>query len=132
MSQRDWTPETHFQFPNYFRNIVRTMLILSLKDHDGNPLFPEYPLYKLPREILFQILRFASWGVLVEFPSDIDDYLRQIPFGHWEFAVADLRRLVETEKKISKRFLAILPQYWRDHFEQNLFRVSHEKILANS
>lgn len=66
-TQKKWKPSKHHRFPLYIQNIVRTLMILSLKDPITlEPRYPQCLFYKLPRDILYQIIN-----------SVVEDY--QIP-----------------------------------------------------
>jgi len=51
----DWSYNTHRYYPNQFRDVVKTILLMSLCDNSGRPHHPETPFWRLPKEILFHI-----------------------------------------------------------------------------
>jgi hypothetical protein len=54
-----WTPTIHPLFPLKFRQLVKAILMLGAKRQDGTPYYPQTHFYKLPNEILVQILQYA-------------------------------------------------------------------------
>jgi hypothetical protein len=54
-----WTPSIHSLFPMEFRQFVKVVLMLGAKRQDGTPYYPQTHFYKLPKEILFEILQYA-------------------------------------------------------------------------
>jgi hypothetical protein len=55
-----WTPSTHSLFPVQFRQVVKAVLMLGAKRQDGTPYYPQTHFYKLPKDVLFLILQFAT------------------------------------------------------------------------
>jgi hypothetical protein len=58
-----WTPSLHSLYPRKFRQMVKTVLILTAKRQDGTPYYPEAHFYKLPKDLLFQILQYAAFSL---------------------------------------------------------------------
>jgi hypothetical protein len=54
-----WTPSTHSFFPLKFRQVVKAVLMLGAKRHDGTPYYPQTHFYKLSKDVLFIILQYA-------------------------------------------------------------------------
>jgi hypothetical protein len=49
---------THSLFPLKFRQVVKA-LMLGAKRQDGTPYYPQTHFYKLPEDLLFEILQHA-------------------------------------------------------------------------
>lgn len=59
-----WTTETHYFFPKQFQQFVKTLLTLALVyPSNGQPLFPQSLLWKLPKEILLYIIYLTSFDL---------------------------------------------------------------------
>jgi hypothetical protein len=56
-----WTPSIHSLFPLKFRQLVKAVLILGAKRQDGTPYYPEIYFYKLPKDVLYEILQMCCW-----------------------------------------------------------------------
>jgi ankyrin repeat protein len=54
-----WAPSLHSLFPLKFRQLVKAVLMLAATSKDGTPYYPQTHFYKLPKEIIFEILQFA-------------------------------------------------------------------------
>jgi hypothetical protein len=54
-----WRPSTHSLFPLNCRRLVKTVLMLGAKRQDGTPYYPQAHFYKLPKDVLFVVLKFA-------------------------------------------------------------------------
>jgi hypothetical protein len=56
-----WAPSTiHSLFPLKFKQLVKAVLMLGAKRQDGTPYYPETHFYKLPKDVLLQILHYAA------------------------------------------------------------------------
>jgi len=56
----EWNWDNHKTFPKTFRDTVKTILLISVCDKNGNPYHPEVNFWLLPREILFLIFKILS------------------------------------------------------------------------
>jgi hypothetical protein len=55
-----WAPSIHSLFPLKFRQVVKAVLMLGAKRQDGTPYHPQTHFYKLPQDVLFHILQYAT------------------------------------------------------------------------
>lgn len=55
-----WSTTKHKFFPQAFKDAVKVILILSLKDSKNKPRHPETYLYLLPKPILFIVIEFLA------------------------------------------------------------------------
>jgi ankyrin repeat protein len=55
-----WTPSVHSLFPLKLRQVVKAVLMLGAKRQDGTPYYPQTHFYKLPRDVLYEILQYAA------------------------------------------------------------------------
>jgi hypothetical protein len=56
-----WTPSIHSLFPLKTRQLVKTVLLLRAKRQDGTAYYPQTHFHKLPKDVLFLILQYASF-----------------------------------------------------------------------
>jgi len=72
-----WTRERHHFFPGSTRALIKTILILSLKNEKGNPRYPQALFYLLPQDILYVLFEFiAGRQIISQWPQD---YKLRIP-----------------------------------------------------
>jgi small GTP-binding protein len=57
-----WSPENHTKFPELIQRTILAVMMLSLKNSEGKPKYPDVPFQLLPNEILFHIFH---WLILV-------------------------------------------------------------------
>jgi hypothetical protein len=55
-----WTPSMHSLCPLKIRQVVKAVLMLGAKRQDGTPYYPQTHFYKLPKDLLFLILHYAT------------------------------------------------------------------------
>ena len=55
----EWTPKTHSMFSEDAREQVIIVLMMAAKKPDGTPRHPETLFHRLPRELLFLILKWS-------------------------------------------------------------------------
>jgi hypothetical protein len=58
-----WSPEAHNQFPTEMKRVVLTLLLMAQRDPSGVPYHSESLWYKVPKEVIYEILNYAfsSW-----------------------------------------------------------------------
>ena len=55
----EWTPKTHWMFSQNAGEQVMIVLMMAAKKPDGTPRHPETLFHRLPKELLFLILKFS-------------------------------------------------------------------------
>jgi len=57
LKESPWSVQTHAMYPLHIRKIVKCLLMLSLRDEEGQPRHPQVLLYILPKDVLFFLLQ---------------------------------------------------------------------------
>jgi hypothetical protein len=54
-----WSPAFHRFFHPEEKNRVLLVLMMAAKTQDGTPMHPECHFYRLPKDMIYQILKYA-------------------------------------------------------------------------